>query len=86
MKFSVSHERFTPGTFELNDRDITRLCENSIERVLNLAINELDLHMDMGRPETIIAHDDLMELHVIITRVWVAAQNAAFAAVNNVND
>lgn len=60
-----------------------RLCENSIERVINLSIERLS---HSSHHDAMTAHDDLVELKKLMTQIWVAAQNAVIAKVHNMKE
>ena len=61
-KFKVQHEDHTAGTFELSDVEAKRLCENSIERVINQSIRCLDDSDDPDArgPMTILLNSNVL--------------------------
>lgn len=79
IKFQVAD--FTRATLPLTERQVKTLCENSIERAINQAIEDLQRNK---RPS--VAEQDLIELKFLMVRVWGCAQNACIAQANGLKD
>ena len=72
MNIEVHVKDYIGGSLYLNNSEQTRLCSNSIERVLNETLKEL------GNREgpLSVAEEDIEELKSIVVKVWYAAQQA----------
>lgn len=73
-------ENFMISKLDLTDKEAKKLTDNSIERVVNLAIQELG---NLEGLET-VAESDLIELKPLICKIWYAAQQAVIAKTHNV--
>lgn len=82
MQISVSAEGCAASKFEVSTRESKILGENSIERVINMAIEIADDsdHQDAGT-----LGDDLKDLKRLMVQLWLCAQSANFAVFNGMH-
>ncbi len=81
MQIKVSADGFAPSTFNLTERESKILGENSIERVINTAI---DVANQSNHRNAAVCYDDLIELKPLMVRMWTTTQSANFAGFNKV--
>ena len=79
--YSIKSGVHRPSEFELSERESKVLCESSIERIINAAINLAD---DTEGEEADALGDNLRATKSVFVKIVVAAQQAAIAAAQGI--
>lgn len=83
MNIKVTCDSHYPSEFQITDRESLILSENSIERVINTAIEALE---DSKHTDALTALGDLIELKSLMVRCWYSTQQAVFARKNGMRE